>query len=324
VNLTELQERVREARAAGGALAICGAGSKPWMPRYLSGREKLSLRQYSGIISHDPGELVVTVKAGTPLAELEAALAERGQMLPMEAPDFNGGSTIGGAVALGWAGSRSVFAGGVRDSVLGLRMINGLGEDLRFGGRVMKNVAGFDVSRLMVGSCGELGIITELSLRLLPRPPGEITLQWTCPDLDTSRQQVADWLGLGYPVSGASFVEGKLLARFSGRAVMLDEIARDTGGEPADSAWWGELKQLRLPLFHHGWGDEKLFDCNGEVCWTAHTRRRGGHPPVSLAEGPGGRGHSPGHERLHRRIAEAFDPGGVFRPAAGRGTGEAA
>jgi glycolate oxidase FAD binding subunit len=321
---------VRQARAAGAALAVCGAASKPWMPRYLARREKLSLRQYSGIISHDPGELVVTVRAGTPLGELEAALAERGQMLPMEAPDFNGGSTIGGAVALGWAGSRSVFAGGVRDAVLGVRMINGLGEDLRFGGQVMKNVAGFDVSRLLVGSCGELGVIAELSLRLLPLPAAEMTLQWPCADLAASRQRVADWLGRGYPVSGASYGEGGLLARFSGSQAMLDEIARDAGGEPADNAWWAELKQLRLPLFHHGWGDEKLFDCNGEVCWTAHSRRRGNQSPVGLADGPGSLYSPSGHSRaaelvgLHRRVAAAFDPEGVFRRDDSGGAGAAA
>ena len=258
---------------------------------------------------------------------METALAERGQMLPMEAPDFNGNSTIGGAVALGWAGSRAVFAGGVRDAVLGLRMINGLGEDLRFGGQVMKNVAGFDVSRLLVGSCGELGIITELSLRVLPRPAAEITRRWSCPDLPASQQRVAGWLKQGYPVTAASYTGGGLLVRFSGSAAMLDEIVRKAGGESADPDFWGNLKRLELPLFHHGWGDEKLFDCNGEVCWTAHTRRRGRNPPVSLAEGPdslwaaAGRAGQTAKAALVRRLRRAFDPAGVFGkqdPEAGR------
>ena len=315
MNRSALREQILDCREAGRSLLICGAGSKPWMPRRLARRERLGVGDYRGIVQYDPSELVVTVRAGTPLAELEAALAEQGQLLPMEAPDFNGSSTIGGAVALGWAGSRAVFAGGVRDSVLGLRMINGLGEDLRFGGRVMKNVAGFDVSRLLVGSCGELGVITELSLRVLPRPAAELTRRWACPDLSAGRQRVAGWLRRGYPVTAASYVGGELLVRFSGSPEMLDHLGREAGGESADPDFWRNLKRLELPLFHHGWGDEKLFDCNGEVCWTAHSRRRGDNPPVSLAEGPDGRPSAAGQTAkaaLLRRLRQAFDPAGVF------------
>ena len=173
----QLLEQVQASCDSGNRLSIRGNASKPWMARSGTG-EQLSLAGHRGIISYEPTELVVTVRAGTALAELEQALAEQGQMLAMEAPDFNGQSSIGGAVALGWSGSRSVFAGGVRDAVLGLRMINGLGEDLRFGGQVMKNVAGFDISRLMVGSCGRLGVILELSLKVIPQPEHEISLQW--------------------------------------------------------------------------------------------------------------------------------------------------
>lgn len=305
----QLLEQVREARARGGHLQVAGGGSKPWM---RPGGERLSLAGHSGVISYDPSELVITVRAGTRLSELDALLAERGQMLAMEAPDFNGGSTIGGAVALGWAGSRSAFAGGVRDAVLGLRMVNGLGEELRFGGQVVKNVAGFDISRLMVGSCGRLGVILDLSLKVVPKPEREITLRRECPDPASARAVVDGWLREAYPVSGASFHEGRLYARFSGYGALLDELAADLGGDPVDGDWWQSLRRLELPLFHDGWGEEKLFDGNGSICWSAHSRRRGDGAAVNLATGPD-LATAPNPALLSRVIA-AFDPEGLFRP----------
>ncbi|MEP5765289.1 MAG: FAD-binding protein [Halieaceae bacterium] len=308
----QLQEQVREARAAGRSLAICTNRSKPWVA-LASKTDVLSLAGHRGVISYDPTELVITVRAGTSLAEIDAMLAEQGQMLAMEAPDFNGKSSIGGAVALGWAGSRSTFAGGVRDAVLGLRMINGLGEDLQFGGRVMKNVAGFDVSRLMVGSSGRLGGILELSLKVIPRPEQEITLQWSYPHLAETQVATASWTALGYPLSGASFYDGLLKARFSGSAAMLAEVTARLGGESVDNDYWRQLQRLELPLFHHGWGDDKLFDCNGEVCWTAHNRCRGAGPVVGLAEGPQAEAGASAVAGLQARVAAAFDPAAVFQ-----------
>ncbi len=306
----DIIEQVRSAAADSRPLAIRGAGSKPWMAMASGGR-RLSLAGHSGILQYDPAELVVVARAGTPLAELERALAEQGQMLAMEAPDFNGGSTLGGAVALGWSGSRSAFAGGVRDSVLGLRMVNGLGEDLHFGGQVMKNVAGFDISRLMVGSCGRLGVILELSLKVIPLPEKEITLVRPYPDLAASQTAVRDWTQRGFPVSAASFSEGLLRLRLSGRGAELDAAVAELEGDVEDCGWWQSLRKLELPLFHHGWGDEKLFDCNGDVCWTAHSRRRGKGVPISLASGPDL--ESVPHRPLLRRVEQAFDPAGIFR-----------
>lgn len=306
-------DQVRAAAASGQRLVVRGAGSKPWMAMSADRGQGLSLSSHNGILQYDPAELVVVVRAGTPVMELEAALAERGQMLAMEVPDFNGGSTIGGAVALGWSGSRSAFAGGVRDSVLGLRMVNGQGDDLRFGGQVMKNVAGFDVSRLMVGSCGRLGVILELSLKVVPRPQQEISLILSYPDLESSQAAVRTWIQHGYPLSGASFSEGNLRLRLSGPGAVLDAAAADIRGDAADTHWWSALRRLEHPLFHHGWGDEKLFDCNGEVCWTAHRRRRGDGAPVSLASGPD-LAKAP-NRALLTRVEQAFDPAGVFRPA---------
>ncbi len=308
---SQLLAQVRDARAGGRRLRVSGARSKPWMATATG--ELLSVSGHRGVIQYEPSELVITVRAGTPLAELDAVLAEQGQMLAMEAPDFNGGSTIGGAVALGWGGSRSIFAGGVRDAVLGLRMVNGLGEDLRFGGQVMKNVAGFDISRLSVGSCGRTGLLLELSLKVVPRPEAEMTLSWSCPDLDSTRAMVDAWSRRGYPVSGACFEHGRLRARFSGPAALLAEVRQSVDGEPEDGQFWSDLRRLSLPLFHHGWGDEKLFDGNGAICWTAHSRQVGA-AAVALAKGPdlSRAANAP----LIGRVIQAFDPDSVFQGGA--------
>jgi len=306
-----LCEQVRQARAAGDRLLIRGASSRPWTPRQGS---FIDLRDCAGVVSYAPTELVITVRAGTPLTELDAALAERGQMLAAECPNFNGRSTIGGALAVGWSGSRSAFAGQLRDCVLGLRMINGLGEDLRFGGQVMKNVAGFDVSRLMVGSLGRLGVITEVSLRVQPLPERELTLRWRRDNLEQAVAAVRDWQGQGLPVSAASYHLGILRTRFSGRAATLDALAAQLGGEPVEARFWQDLRCLSLPLFESVDPRETLYDCNGEVSWTAHSYRRGAAAPVMLDSGPA-IDTSGGTGELRRRVVAAFDPDGVFQPA---------
>jgi glycolate oxidase FAD binding subunit len=173
--LNSLIVAVRQAAADGRTLRLLGGGSKDFWGQSLTG-EALDTRAYRGIVSYEPSELVVTARCGTPLAELEAALAEKGQCLAFEPPHFGAGATVGGMVAAGLSGPARATAGAVRDYVLGARFINGLGEHLTFGGQVMKNVAGYDVSRLMAGSWGTLGLITEVSLKVLPVAPAEATL----------------------------------------------------------------------------------------------------------------------------------------------------
>jgi glycolate oxidase FAD binding subunit len=173
--LNSLIDAVRQAAADGRTLRLRGGGSKDFWGQSLTG-EVLDTRAYRGIVSYEPSELVVTARCGTPLAELEAALAEKGQCLAFEPPHFGPGATVGGMVASGLSGPARATAGAVRDYVLGARFINGLGEHLTFGGQVMKNVAGYDVSRLMAGSWGTLGLITEVSLKVLPVAPAEATL----------------------------------------------------------------------------------------------------------------------------------------------------
>ena len=164
-----LQERVRKAAHDGEALAITGGGTKSFLGRVSRGTP-CSVHAIQGVVHHEPTELVVTVRAGTRLAELESRLAQSGQMLPFEPPALGEGATIGGTIACGLSGPSRPYRGAARDFVLGVRCINGKGEILRFGGEVMKNVAGYDVSRLMAGAMGTLGILTEISLKVLPRP----------------------------------------------------------------------------------------------------------------------------------------------------------
>ena len=177
--------QIRHAIAHGQTLRIQGGNSLHFYGEAAASAQVLDTRAHAGIISYEPSELVVTVRAGTPLSELEALLAEQGQCLAFEPPryrstnDQHSQATVGGAVAGGLAGPARAVAGGVRDHVLGVQMINGKGESLSFGGQVMKNVAGYDVSRVLAGSMGTLGLITDVSLKVLPQAPAEVTL--VCP-----------------------------------------------------------------------------------------------------------------------------------------------
>jgi glycolate oxidase FAD binding subunit len=178
--IADLTERIRRAASEHKPLRIRGSGSKDFYGHRLEG-EVLDVSGYRGVIDYEPSELVMTARAGTPLAEIEQALAQGGQMLACEPPYFGPNATLGGCVAAGFSGPRRAAAGSVRDFVLGTRVLNARGEDLRFGGQVMKNVAGFDVSRLMAGSFGTLGLILDISLKVLPRPEAEQTLRLEMP-----------------------------------------------------------------------------------------------------------------------------------------------
>ena len=149
-SIEQLQERVREAAAKGHKLRIRGGGTKDWYGQRLEG-EILDTRGHAGIVDYEPTELVITARCGTPLREIEAVLAERNQMLAFEPPHFGSDATLGGAIAAGLSGPRRAASGAVRDFVLGARLLDGRGEVLGFGGQVMKNVAGYDVSRLLAG-----------------------------------------------------------------------------------------------------------------------------------------------------------------------------
>ncbi len=203
--LNTLIDAVRQAGVDGRVLRLRGGGTKDFWGQSLTG-QVLDTRAYRGIVSYEPSELVVTVRCGTPLAELEAALAEQGQCLAFEPPHFGPAATVGGMVAAGLSGPARATAGAVRDFILGARFINGLGEHLTFGGQVMKNVAGYDVSRLMAGSWGTLGLITEVSLKVLPVPPAEATLMCAGLAQSTALDLLHRWGGQPLPLNASAWV----------------------------------------------------------------------------------------------------------------------
>ncbi len=200
-----LIDAVRSAAAESRTLRLRGGGTKDFWGEPLRG-EVLDTRGYHGIISYEPSELVVTARCGTPLAELEAALAEQGQCLAFEPPHFGPGATVGGMVAAGLSGPARASVGAVRDYVLGVRFINGQGEDLTFGGQVMKNVAGYDVSRLLAGSWGTLGLITEVSLKVLPVAPAEATLMCAGIGQKEALDLLHRWGGQPLPLNASAWV----------------------------------------------------------------------------------------------------------------------
>ncbi len=248
--------QVRAAAATGKPLRIRGGGSKDFYGQSLAG-DLLDTRAHAGVISYEPSELVVTVRAGTSLKELEALLAAQGQCLPFEPPHFGQSvATVGGMVASGLSGPARASVGAVRDYVLGLKLINGRGELLSFGGQVMKNVAGYDVSRLMVGAMGTLGLITELSLKVLPVAPAEATLRFEC-----SQAQALAWLNAWgaqpLPLNASCWVEdagvGTLYLRLRGAQAAVEAACKRLGGEKKDNALvaadWRACRDQQLPWF---------------------------------------------------------------------------
>lgn len=262
--LTEFADRIRAAAADGTALRIRGGGSKDFFGARFQG-ELLSTASLAGITSYEPSELVVTVRAGTPLAELEAVLAERGQCLPFEPPHFAGGATVGGMVAAGLSGPARASVGSVRDYVLGLTLVNGRGELLTFGGQVMKNVAGYDVSRLMAGAWGTLGLIAQVSLKVLPQAPAEATLKFEMTQAQ-ALQQLNAWGGRPLPLNASCWVEdagvATLYLRLRGAQAAVEAACRTLGGERQDNAAvapdWSLCRDQRLPWFA-GRGERELW-----------------------------------------------------------------
>jgi glycolate oxidase FAD binding subunit len=244
-------ERIRSATADGRPLRIRGGGTKDWYGQALEG-EILDTRAYRGILSYDPAELVITARCGTPLAEIEAALAEHNQMLAFEPPHFGRAATFGGCIAAGIAGPRRVAAGAARDFVLGVVLMNGKGETLHFGGQVVKNVAGYDVSRLMAGSLGTLGLIMELSVKVLPRPASEATIKFDMNGTDAVRK-LNEWGGRPLPITASAWRNGTLVVRLAGAESAVKAARTSLGGEVVDAVeaerFWEGLREQTDPFF---------------------------------------------------------------------------
>lgn len=332
---------VEAARAERTPLRIRGSDSKAFLGRAVHAPRTIDTRSHRGIVHYDPTELVVTARAGTPLAEVEAALDASDQMLPFEAPLFGGATTIGGMFASGLSGARRPWAGAVRDFVLGCRVITGAGQHLRFGGEVMKNVAGYDVSRLMAGSYGCLGLVTEVSLKVVPKPRATryVALEL---GLDDARRQLTGWRRAGLPVTGACYAAGVLQVRLEGGVGSVRGARESIGGADSDETFWTQLRAFELPFFADArplWrlslpvaapfsalpGDA-LLDWGGAQRWLktdadANEVRRiarelGGHA-TAFTPGVTDAPFQPLPDallQLHRRLKAQLDPLGIFNP----------
>ena len=247
-SLARLQDRIRAAAADKRALCIRGGGTKDFYGEAVVG-EPLDVSELTGIVSYAPAELVITARAGTPLAEVEAALDAHDQMLAFEPPHHGSATTLGGVIAAGFSGPRRAAAGSARDFVLGVRIVDGTGGALAFGGQVIKNVAGFDVSRLMTGALGTLGVLTEVSLKCLPRPKAETTRVIEC-DAAEAIRLMNEWSGKPLPVSATCFRGGRLWVRLSGAPAALENATRTIGGTEMDATdFWRDLRDQKLDYF---------------------------------------------------------------------------
>jgi len=334
-------DAVKSAADGGAALRVTGGGTRWFYGREIGG-EVLSTTGYTGIVDYEPTELVMTARCGTTVEEIEAALAEHGQMLPFEPPRFAPGGTIGGAIASGLSGPRRPHAGAARDAVLGCEIINGFGEHLAFGGQVMKNVAGYDISRLMVGALGTLGVITRVSMKVVPRPVEEMTLAFEYGQ-DQAIAALNRWAGQPLPVSASCHDGERLYVRLSGAHKGVSSAAERLGGEAVDDVdFWSRVRDQRHPFFRDRasvWrisvptaaGPLKapgatLLEWNGGLRWVATDA-----PPATLRDAAAAVGghavHYRGHDGddvfhplgrlqldLHRKLKRSFDPAGVLNP----------
>ena len=339
--LAQLTERIRDAAASETPLQISGGSSKSFYGQSVSG-EALDVKPYRGIVEYDPTELVVSVRAGTPLQEVEAALAEGGQMLPFEPPHFSASATIGGCVAAGLSGPARACRGSVRDFVLGVRIIDGLGRDLRFGGKVIKNVAGYDASRLMVGALGTLGVITEISFKVLPLPIAETTLQF---DMEAAAaiEQMNRWAAQPLPISATYHAGDRLWVRLSGTSSGVAAARSKLGGvtiaspnefwrnvrEQTNEFFAGSLPIWRLsmpsiaaPLNISG---TQVMEWSGAQRWLLSDERHdtirkivaemGGHATRFKNDRGSGslfQSLAPAVSVIHRRLKTTFDPRGIL------------
>ena len=344
---TSLIEQVNNAIENKSPLVISGGGSKAFYGNRVEG-EALSTAEHAGIIEYQPSELVVTLRSGTRLSELEAELAAKNQMLAFEPPQHNENTTIGGVIACGLSGPRRVACGAARDFVLGATIINGRGEKLRFGGQVMKNVAGYDAARLMTGAQGTLGVLLDISLKVLPLNETEVSLRFQT-HLDDAVNSLRSWVKSGLPLTASCYVDNSLYLRIGSTRSAVKKAVAEVGklhpAEEIDNAFWHEIKNQTHPFFHHGehlwrcshqsttpfYGNtsKQLIEWHGALRWIADPKTGGTSLHTTAAEQGGHAtryplGQAPQENifqplpdamlKLHQNLKHAFDPDALLNP----------
>ncbi len=351
IDLTDsLVDQVRGALASGRPLALRGSGSKAFLGREIAAEtaaDPLDLAGHTGILSYQPKELVITARGGITVEAIDAALAEQGQMLPFEPPRFGPGATLGGTIACGLSGPARPYAGAARDLVLGARVLTGRAEVLRFGGEVMKNVAGYDVSRLMTGAFGTLGVLLDLSIKVLPLPAVTRSLVLTCDEREAI-ERMNRWAGKPLPVTATCWDGERLWVRLAGAEQGVLAASASIGGEPVEEAaarvfWTQKIREQQhgffggdLPLWRFSVPSavppldlpgKQLIEWGGAQRWLrsdaepdsirARAASVGGHATLFRGGDRGGEIFhplSPALLSLHRNLKAAFDPQGILNP----------
>ena len=339
----QLQHKIVSAFENNITLRIVGGNSKAFYGREVSG-EILDVSQHQGILNYEPTELVITARAGTPLSIIEKTLAENQQMLGFEPPSFGDNATLGGTLACNFSGPRRYSAGAARDSLLGSKIINGKGETLAFGGEVMKNVAGYDVSRLMAGAMGTLGVLLELSFKILPKPEMETTCVFEYSSTEALKN-IHECGQKPLPISATCHYGSQLFLRLSGTERSVNAAIKTIGGEKLNDAekFWQQLKEQRTEFFQTDkplWrlslaSDAVLDTLPGEILaeWGGALRWLISEEPASIIQGElaAREGHAtlfrhgnpqnelfqpliPGLKTLHKNLKQAFDPNGILNP----------
>ncbi len=340
-----LAEKIQDAGEYRTSLHIRGGGSKQFFTGQPKESDFIDCTAYNGIVSYEPSELVITVRAGTPLRSVESMLASKGQQFPFEPPAFSGQATIGGMIASGFSGPRRPYAGAVRDAILGLKIINGKGEVLEFGGQVIKNVAGYDISRLITGSFGTLGLILEASIKVVPKPKSEISLEQEVSAGDDLFKKIRAIRMETNNLTGLASDGEKIYCRIAGGERSVRSTAARIGGEISEDTedFWRRLKDHDLDFFRSeeplwrlslppatkniDFGGSQVIDWGGALRWVKSSWSE--DEMSTLAESAGGNAmlfRSPEKdsmqieslsediESLHQRIRESFDPQSVFNP----------
>lgn len=342
LDIQQLSEQISDAAVQKRPLEIKGGGSKSFYGHPVSG-QAIDLTPHRGIITYEPAELVITARAGTPLQEIEKLLNQNGQMLGFEPPSFSPSATLGGTIACGLSGPRRPYSGAARDFILGATVLNGKGEVLKFGGEVMKNVAGYDISRLMCGAQGTLGILLDISLKVIPKPNSEKTLKLSCHQ--PRMLKLLSELGRKpFPISATTFYDNQLYIRLSGAQGGVKQAINAIGGEIEDAASiWQQVKEQTHPFFHTQghllraslppmapsipeefydpdilieWGGAQrwLYGANDDAL-NSWIKDNGGHLSNFRNTSPCAAQHlNPALFALHKRIKHSFDPSGILNP----------